>query len=130
MIKTETYEWIDRQLEDARDDGVILLPVAHHNLLEESKVYVDDCTIEHSEELIQKLEGENIPLFLSGHLHVQHYMQNNDIGIYEIVTSSMSTRPVSTGCWNTWRMNHFPTIQTRSILRSGPGSTGVRMRIC
>ena len=97
MIKTETYEWIDRQLEDARDDGVILLPVAHHNLLEESKVYVDDCTIEHSEELIQKLEGENIPLFLSGHLHVQHYMQNNDIGIYEIVTSSMSTPPCQYG---------------------------------
>ena len=97
MIKTETYEWIERQLEDARDDGVILLPVAHHNLLEESKVYVDDCTIEHSEELIQKLEGENIPLFLSGHLHVQHYMQNNDIGIYEIVTSSMSTPPCQYG---------------------------------
>lgn len=97
MIKTETYEWIDKQLKQARKDGVILLPVAHHNLLDESKVYVDDCTIEHSEELIEKLEAENIPLFLSGHLHVQHFMRNNDIGIYEIVTSSMSTPPCQYG---------------------------------
>ena len=97
MIKTETYEWIDKELKAADEDGVILLPVAHHNLLEESKVYVDDCTIEHSEELIQKLEGENIPLFLSGHLHVQHFMRNNSFGIHEIVTSSLSTPPCQYG---------------------------------
>ena len=40
MIKTETYDWIDDQLDEAWDDGVILLPVAHHNLLDESKIYV------------------------------------------------------------------------------------------
>lgn len=97
MIKTETYQWIEKQLEEARDQGVILLPVAHHNLLDQSKVYVDDCTIEHSSELIDMLEGDNISLFLSGHLHVQHFMQNNDIGIYEIVTSSLSTPPCQYG---------------------------------
>ena len=43
------------------------------------------------------LEGENIPLFLSGHLHVQHFMRNNDIGIYEVVTSSLSTPPCQYG---------------------------------
>ena len=45
MIGTETYEWIDRQLEKAREDGVILLPVGHHNLLDQSRVYTEDCTI-------------------------------------------------------------------------------------
>lgn len=34
------------QLDEAWDDGVILLPVAHHNLLDESKIYVEDCTID------------------------------------------------------------------------------------
>ncbi len=97
MIKPETYEWIAQQLEKAWEDEVVLLPVAHHNLLDESKVYVADCTIEHSEELIDMLESENIPLFLSGHLHVQHYMQNQDIGIYEIVTSSLATPPCQYG---------------------------------
>ena len=52
MIKAErAYDWIDDQLEKAWEDGVILLPVAHHNILDESKIYVEDCTIEHSEEL-------------------------------------------------------------------------------
>ena len=78
MIKTETYDWIDDQLEKAWEDGVILLPVAHHNLLDESKIYVEDCTIEHSEELVDRLEEE-------------------DRGIYEIVTSSLSTPPCQYG---------------------------------
>lgn len=98
MIKTETYNWIDNQLEKAWEDGVILLPVAHHNLLDESKIYVEDCTIEHGEELVDRLEEEDIPLFLSGHLHVQHYMRDEeDRGIYEIVTSSLSTPPCQYG---------------------------------
>ena len=59
---------------------------------------MEDCTIEHSEELVNRLEEENVPLFLSGHLHVQHYMRNEeDRGIYEIVTSSLSTPPCQYG---------------------------------
>ena len=105
MIKTETYEWIKEQLKQAARDSVILLPVAHHNLLEESKVYADDCTIEHSEELIQMLEGENIPLFLSGHLHVQRIRKHKsepgvpegNYGIQEIVTDALSIPPCQYG---------------------------------
>lgn len=97
MIKTETYEWIDQQLQESLENGIYLLPAAHHNLLEQSQVYMKDCTIEHSEELVQLLESYNIGLFVSGHLHVQHYMQHMDIGIWEIVTSSLSTPPCQFG---------------------------------
>lgn len=115
MIKTETYDWIDRQLEQARSDSAILLPIAHHNLLEESKVYTRDCTIEHSEELIERLEEENIPLFLSGHLHVQHFMRNEDgRGIYEIVTSSLTTPPCQYGILE-YRDDESFTYRTRQV---------------
>lgn len=114
MIKTETYEWIERQLEEARENGIIVLPVAHHNLLDESKVYVGDCTIEHSEALIQMLEAENIPLFLSGHLHVQHFMQNDDIGIYEVVTSSLTTPPCQYGVLEYMENDSF-TYRTQQV---------------
>ena len=97
MIKTETYEWIESQLQESLENGIYLLPAAHHNLLEESKVYTQDCTIEHSEELVQLLESYNIGLFVSGHLHLQHFMQHMDIGIWEIVTSSLSTPPCQYG---------------------------------
>lgn len=102
MIDLETYDWIEEQLEAAADAGVAVLPVSHHNLLEESQIYQDDCTIEHSEKLIEMMELWEVPLYLSGHLHVQHYM-NSDTewdgtkGIYEIVTSSLATPPCQYG---------------------------------
>ena len=69
-----------------------IIPVAHHNLLDQSEIYVDDCTIEHSEQLVERLEDWNVPLFLSGHLHVQHTKRSDeDRGIWEMVTSSLAT---------------------------------------
>ena len=98
MIKDDTYDWIEEQMEEAWNLGMNVIPVGHHNLLDESEVYLQDCTIEHSEQLIDQLESWDVPLFLSGHLHVQHYMRSrSDSGIYEIVTSSLSTPPCQYG---------------------------------
>ena len=55
MIDTDTYEWIEEQLADAAEQGMNVLPVAHHNMLEESQIYASNCTIEHNEELIDRL---------------------------------------------------------------------------
>lgn len=98
MIKDDTYDWIEEQMEEAHDLGMKVIPVSHHNLLDESEVYLDDCTIEHSEQLIDQLESWEVPLYLSGHLHVQHYMKSTkETGIQEIVTSSLSTPPCQYG---------------------------------
>lgn len=98
MISNETYHWIEEQLELAWDQGIHVIPIGHHNLLDESEIYVEDCTIEHSERLIEMLEGWEVLLFLSGHLHVQHFMQSGDgEGIYEIVSSSLATSPCQYG---------------------------------
>ena len=91
MFLSETYDWIEEQLEAAWDEGMNVIPVAHHNLLEESEVYTVDCTIEHGEQLAEILGEWNVNIFLSGHLHVQHWMEDEDNGLYEIVTSSMTT---------------------------------------
>ena len=91
-ISTETYEWIEGQLEDAWDNDRNVIPVAHHNLLDESEIYVDDCTIEHGEQLVYILEDWDVPFFLSGHLHVQHTKRSEDNrGVWEMVTSSLAT---------------------------------------
>lgn len=91
-ILTDTYEWIQWELEDAWDNGMNVIPVAHHNLLDESEIYVDDCTIEHGEQLVHILEDWDVPFFLSGHLHVQHTKRSDDDqGIWEMVTSSLAT---------------------------------------
>lgn len=102
MLDTDTYDWIEDQLNAATEAGVMLLPVSHHNLLDESQIYEEDCTIEHSERLIELLVGWGAPLYLSGHLHVQHYRNSDksfegETGIYEIVTSSLATPPCQYG---------------------------------
>lgn len=91
-ILSETYYWIEEQLEEAWDEAMDVIPVAHHNLLEESKIYVDDCTIEHGEQLVDILDEWDVKLFLSGHLHVQHTMRSEDNrGVWEAVTASLAT---------------------------------------
>ena len=70
-IKPETLEWIREQLAAAAAQGVQVLPVGHHNLLYQSRLYTDDCTIENHLELVELLEHYGIPLYISGHLHAQ-----------------------------------------------------------
>ena len=53
---------------------------------------MDDCTIEHGEQLVNILDEWDVKLFLSGHLHVQHTMRSEDNrGVWEAVTSSLAT---------------------------------------
>ncbi len=97
MIRTGTYEWMEEWLETAWSDNRNVIAVAHHNLLDESRVYEENCTIEHAEQLEELLADWDVGLFLSGHLHVQHYRESEDYDIQEIVTSALSISPCQYG---------------------------------
>ena len=87
MIRRETYEWMEPILDEAEREGARVISVSHHNLLDESGVsrsFYDNCTIEHNEELVRMLSDHGVRLHLSGHLHIQHYKEDEDTGIYEI----------------------------------------------
>ncbi len=77
-----------------------VIAVAHHNLLDESRIYEKDCTIEHSDELERFLDDWDVELFLSGHLHVQHYRTSENHDIDEIVTGALTTSPCPYGVLN------------------------------
>lgn len=114
-ISDATYEWIGQQLEAAWDAGVEIIPIAHHNLLDESEIYVDECTIEHSEQFVDLLESWNVPLFLSGHLHVQHCKRaEENRGIWEMVTASLAT-PSCKYAILTYRDDRSFLYRTRSL---------------
>ncbi|ADL05012.1 metallophosphoesterase [Lacrimispora saccharolytica] len=70
-IKQETLGWMKAQLEEAGKQGITVIPIAHHNLLKESILYPEDCTLENSQDVIALLESYRIPLYISGHLHLQ-----------------------------------------------------------
>lgn len=100
MIRTETYSWMEEILDQAWYEERNVIAVAHHNLLDESRIYEEDCTIEHSDELERFLDDWDVELFLSGHLHVQHYRTSEDHDIDEIVTGALTTSPCPYGVLN------------------------------
>ena len=105
MIRRETYEWMEPILEEAEREGARVISVSHHNLLDESGVsrtFYDNCTIEHNEELVRMLSDHGVRLHLSGHLHIQHYKEDEDTGIYEVVTGSMVMAPCHYGIVRIW----------------------------
>ena len=66
-IKDETLEWARQELEKAREQGIFVLPIAHHNLLSQSRMYTTQCVMENNTEVIDLLQEYELPLFLSGH---------------------------------------------------------------
>ena len=105
MIRRETYDWMEKQLEAAWEEGAQVITVSHHNLLDQSGVsreFYDDCTIEHNEEMIRMLYDYDVRLHLSGHLHLQHYKEDEDNGISEIVTGSLVMAPCHYGVLKIW----------------------------
>lgn len=105
MIQMGTYDWMEDVLEESWEEGAQVITVSHHNLLDQSgvsKEFYDDCTIEHHEELLELLAGYDVRLHFSGHLHVQHYIQDEDFGIYEIVNGSLVMAPCQYGVLEIW----------------------------
>ena len=104
-IKPGTMEWIEQCLREAYALGVTVIPVAHHNLQELSRVYVEECVIRNHEELARLLEFYLTPAIFTGHLHVQDVqkrltgpgMPEDHYGITEIVSNSLIIPPCQYG---------------------------------
>ncbi len=121
-IKEETLAWMKTQLEEAKKLGVTVVVIAHHNLLKESILYPQDCTLENSGEVVSLLESFRVPLYISGHLHLQKtktYKQEPgekgaDYHISEVVANSFAISPNQYGVL-TWTCDNrlvYTTEQT------------------
>ena len=105
VISEGTMEWMEQCLRDAYSQGITVIPVAHHNLQEISRVYVEECVIENHMEAMKILERYLTPAFFSGHLHVQRIMKHilepgadSDVyGIWEVVSNSLMIPPCQYG---------------------------------
>lgn len=105
-IRKETLLRMEKWLERAREEQVMVIPVAHHNLLKESTLYPEDCTLENAVQVIDLLEQYGLPVYISGHLHLQRVKKHGNggpsqaeesYGIYEIVSDSMVIPPCQYG---------------------------------
>lgn len=104
-LKPETMEWMEEYLIQAEEQGIQVLPVGHHNLLSESRLYTVECTMENHMDIIRLFEKYELPLYVSGHLHAQRIKKHKaepgvaeeSYGISEIVLSPYSIPPCQYG---------------------------------
>lgn len=100
-IRPETYQWMIQELDKAKEAGIQVIPIGHHNLLSVSRFYTSDCMIRSRSSAIWLFQEYKVPLYLSGHLHVARVKKNkaepgvpaDSYGIHEIVTSSLTMTP-------------------------------------
>lgn len=119
-LKTETMEWAGQWLARAAQQGIMVMPAGHHNLLSESRLYTTECTMENHEEIIRLLENYEIPLYISGHLHAQRIKKHKRepgvgdevYGIQEIVLPPYSIPPCQYG-WLEWGEEGDMNFSTR-----------------
>lgn len=111
-IRPETYQWMIRELDRADEEGVLVVPVGHHNILSVSRLYTRECMIQSRASALWLFGEHNLPLYLSGHLHVQRMKKfktepgvpGDAYGVHEIVTSSLGMAPHQYGVL-TWEEN-------------------------
>ena len=82
-LKEETLSWMDGQLEEAQKADVTVIPVGHHNLMPQSSLYTTDCAMENYEEVVELLEKWKLPVYVSGHLHVQRLKKHSQAELSE-----------------------------------------------
>ena len=86
-LSDQTLSWVEAELAAAKAEGMTVLAACHQNLFQHSIFrggYMLDC----SEQLQELLERYQVPLMLSGHMHVQHIMSRGSVT--EITTSPLT----------------------------------------
>ena len=86
-LSKTTLAWVEEQLAAARREGQFVLVACHQNLFRHS-MFGAGYVLNRSGELRSLLAEYEVPLFLSGHLHIQHI--HSEDGITEIAGSALT----------------------------------------
>jgi len=94
-----TLAWIRMNLSKARESGGRALVAMHHNVVDHNPFISDEYTIYDAESVLDSFVEADVPLVLTGHVHVQ------DISVastphgqfYDIATNSLSVFPHNFG---------------------------------
>ncbi len=86
-LSATTLAWAEEQLAAAREEGMQVLAACHQNLYQHS-IFRGGYMLECSEALHALLERYQVPLMLSGHMHIQHIRTEGTVT--EIATSPLT----------------------------------------
>ena len=93
-ISETTLQWVEAQLRAAREAGQRVLAAGHQNLFRQT-VFTTGYVIEGAERLAALFRQFGVTLYLSGHLHCQHW--KTEQGLTEIATGALSVQPCQYG---------------------------------
>lgn len=89
-LSDRSFQWIEAQLQKAREEGRFVLVAGHQNVFQHS-IFRGGYVIQGAQRLQELLRRYGVPLCLSGHLHTQHVLSED--GLTEIATSALCSYP-------------------------------------
>ncbi|MGT2799559.1 metallophosphoesterase [Streptococcus marmotae] len=98
-LKKETLMWITSQLQEAREAGVQVIPIMHHNVLDQHIAPTSGFTLDNAVDLRELYDQYGITLTFSGHIHTQHITQSTgkQSQLTEVVNGAFSMYPMTIG---------------------------------
>ncbi|MDT2757044.1 metallophosphoesterase [Enterococcus asini] len=85
-IRDSTLEWLEKQLQSAKEQHQEPIVFVHHNLLTHNKSVNQGYVLDNSPQVKKLLKNYGVSVVFSGHIHAQDIMAED--GLTEIVTSS------------------------------------------
>lgn len=114
-IREASLEWMESILKKAKDKGVEIFSVMHHNLLIHSPNNYIGNTLNNYEEVVELYDQYDVRLNFSGHIHAQGIVHSDHVEpIYDVVTSSISISPIQYG-WLTYQKENGFEYNTRQV---------------
>lgn len=98
-LKSQTLQWINEQLELAKKENTLIIPIMHHNVLSHHDMLNKGYQLDNASDLMDVYNKHRIPLSFSGHIHTQSIKEQSlgDILHTEIVTQAFSLTPTPIG---------------------------------
>ncbi|HEM3517751.1 TPA: metallophosphoesterase [Streptococcus suis] len=98
-IKKETLDWIEVQLQAAKEAGVNLIPVVHHNVLQQHAMLSKGYTLDNAADLKALFNQYGIQFGFSGHTHSQNIVEEDlgQVSYSEVVNGAFSIYPAIIG---------------------------------
>lgn len=92
-INSDTFQWIEQQLKEAKYAGSDVISVTHQNLHIHNELLYFTYQLYDAEELLSLYEKYDVKLNLSGHIHVQSIVSNDTtpgITVPEVAVGSLA----------------------------------------
>ncbi|HHT7738598.1 TPA: metallophosphoesterase [Streptococcus suis] len=98
-IKRETLDWIEVQLQAAKEAGVSLIPVVHHNVLQQHAMLSKGYTLDNAADLKAVFNQYGIQFGFLGHTHSQNIVEEDlgQVSYTEVVNGAFSIYPAIIG---------------------------------